>query len=139
MTARILMTGSRDWTDRDAVVRALSDATKNLTLPITLVHGAARGADSLAAAQWLKWHQQWPAEYAAPEGHPAAWREHGKRAGHLRNAHMVSLGADILVTFALPTSVGTFDCADKARAAGIPVVDCGVSTLIEHRPRRAAA
>ena len=35
---------------------------------------------------------------------------------------------------AAPTSKGTFDCADKARAAGIPVWDYGVSTRIEDRP-----
>lgn len=106
---RILITGSRDWRRPD-IIRAALVAHG----PGVVVHGAARGADTLAAlvAKLLKW----PAE-----PHAADWKRDGKRAGHLRNARMVALGADVCLAFPGPDSIGTWDCVHRARAAGIPV------------------
>ena len=51
---RILMTGSRDWTDRKLIEQGLRAAAALAMVPagstdVVLVHGAARGADALAA------------------------------------------------------------------------------------------
>ena len=54
------------------------------------------------------------------EGHPAEWRG-GRLCGPERNAHMVSLGADLCLAFPLPSSRGTRNCMRLAREAGIPV------------------
>ena len=130
---RVLITGSRYWNDYDAVRLAIEDvlgerwaATGNPYPPITIVHGAAPGADSLAARA--------AADYGLrPEAHPADWNGLGKAAGPLRNQEMVDLGADVCLAFVEPCakdecpqprphdSHGTADCVTRARAAGIPV------------------
>lgn len=113
---RILITGSRDWTDENAVAEALRDVWMGLGSDpdAIIVHGGASGADTLAgkaaAAMGL-----------AVESHPADWKRHGKKAAPLRNAEMVDLGADVCVAFPLGTSKGTWGCVKLAEAAGIPV------------------
>lgn len=112
---RILITGSREWHDYTAVEYDLRHVAAGL-LPetVTVVHGAARGADTLAAmaAKHLG---------CAVEEHPADWDAHGKAAGHLRNQVMVDLGADVCLAFPTPSSRGTWDCVRRAERAGIPV------------------
>jgi hypothetical protein len=95
-----------------------------------LVHGAALGADQLAARIWLDWHHAWPRLYLPPEAHPASKHPDPKA----RNAHMVSLGADVCLTFAEEPRSGTGHCARAARRAGIRVVDHGVSTHFVEAP-----
>lgn len=113
---RILITGSRDWTDGNAVTTALRDVWVELGSDpdAIIVHGGASGADTLA----------WKAAAAmglSVEVHPADWKRHGKKAGPLRNAAMVNAGADVCVAFPLGTSKGTWGCVKLAEAAGIPV------------------
>lgn len=110
---RILVTGSRTWDDWETIVAALE---KLWSPDAVLVHGNARGADRLAAAYWIS------REGIPPEKHDAKWNEFGRAAGPIRNKHMVSLGADICVAFLRNNSVGTTDCLNQARAAGIPTV-----------------
>jgi len=109
-TARILVTGSRTWTD-NAVIRA---ALTPLRAPgVVLVHGHARGADRIAASIWRSWG-------LPTEAHPADWDTHGRAAGLLRNRHMVTLGADICLAFIRDQSPGATHCAATAEQAGIP-------------------
>lgn len=114
---RLLITGSRAWTDQDTLVVALFRAWEELGRPRdgVLVSGACpTGADRMAEEVWGRlWH--FPIER-----HPADWSK-GKVAGPERNQKMVNLGADLCVAFPLPDSRGTRDCADRARRAGIPV------------------
>jgi len=112
---RILVTGSREW-DNTATIHAVLDellAGPHDQLPI-LVHGAARGADTIAADHWKS--------FGLPdEPHPANWNRYPKRsAGHIRNAQMVQLGADLCLAFILNNSRGATGCAALAKAAGIP-------------------
>ncbi len=114
---RILITGSRNWTDEKTVAKALRDATADYDPSnVTVVHGACRtGADRIAA------------EAAAligfnVEAHPANWNAHGRAAGPTRNNAMVALGADICLAFPLGESKGARGCMRRAAAAGIPVV-----------------
>lgn len=129
MTYRILVTGSRTWTDEPLLTRQLGLAVRDAggAANITIIHGACpRGADQIADT------------FAANHGikvepHPANWREHGWRAGFLRNAEMVAAGADLCLAFIAPCvlprcngraphgSHGADHCARLARQARIPV------------------
>lgn len=114
---RILITGSRDWTDGAAIGRALRDAGRAAGVhpqAVTVVHGGARGADTIAG--------QVAREYGCTvEVHPADWAGKGAAAGPLRNAQMVALGADLCLAFPLGESPGTRGCMAMAARAGIPV------------------
>jgi hypothetical protein len=82
-----------------------------------LLHGSARGADQAisAAADQLGWPQI---------ACPAAWQQHGRAAGPIRNRQMIErsldlasalpLGAGLLV-IAFPGSRGTASLVDQAR------------------------
>jgi hypothetical protein len=114
---RILVTGSRDWTDRDTISVALRGYyDRNRTA--VLVHGAARGADLIAAGIWYLLGGQL-------EAHEAKWRTQGTAAGVIRNQEMVDAGADVCLAFPLGESRGTRDCMRRAAKAGIPVINYG--------------
>lgn len=120
---RILVTGSREWTDRQVVADALSRALTLSTIgyPV-LVHGAAAGADTLADEVWREWAQMFP--LAEPERYPAQ----GFSSPRARNQHMVNLGATICLALARSWPSGTGMCARMARKAGIHTIDYGVDT-----------
>jgi hypothetical protein len=111
---RVLVTGSRTWEDREAILFELAGLT--LQHPgAVIVHGACpKGADTLAAscARDLG---------LAQEPHAAEWEKYGKRAGFRRNAEMVALGADVCLAFIRDHSPGATHCAGLAAKAGIPV------------------
>ena len=112
---RILSTGGRDWDDIDAIRDAIMLATIGVSKrQVFVVHGAARGADTIAdqIARGLG---------MIPEPHPANWSEHHRAAGPIRNQQMVDLGADMCLAFLMPGSKGTADCIKRAEKAGIPV------------------
>lgn len=114
---RVIVTGSRDWTDREAIRKVLEALPRDATI----VHGGARGADSIAG------------EIAGELGmtvevHPAKWDEFGKRAGMVRNAEMAHLGADYCVAFPLYGSRGTQDMMDRCERKGIFVSNFGVGS-----------
>jgi hypothetical protein len=112
--ARILVTGSRYWTDEDFIANVLLYDIEVQFSQATLVHGAARGADTIAGRIWKSWGSE-------VEPHPADWRRHGRAAGLLRNAAMVALGADLCLAFIRDDSPGATGCALMAEKAGIPV------------------
>lgn len=110
MARRILVTGSRHWTDRQAIREALASVWHPEAV---LVHGAAPGADTLAAACWSHWGGR-------VEAWPARWRTEGRAAGPLRNRRMVAAGADLCLAFPLPGSTGTRPLAQRfALSSGI--------------------
>lgn len=123
---RILVTGSRDWSDYGRIAFALTEAVQGAENTPVVVHGdCPTGADAMAGeiADLSGFHV---------EPHPADWSR-GRRAGPERNAHMVSLGADLCLAFIgdctsprcnIPgkhPSHGATGCADLAEGAGIPV------------------
>lgn len=139
---RVLVTGSREWTDKNLIEQALDSALALLQVPVTmqdtvtLIHGDAKGLDSLAAQ--LAGSRGWKIE-----GYPARWREHTaacpashftpepqntcKMAGHRRNHEMIALGADLVVAFPMGEessghSKGTWGCARAAMKAELPTV-----------------
>lgn len=112
---KILVCGGRDYADYAHVVEVLDGLT-----PAFIIHGAARGADRLAA------------RYARARGvrcqaYPALWRPGGPtgpidcRAGFDRNQQMLDDGdPDLVVAF--PGGNGTADTVDRARQAGVEVI-----------------
>ena len=119
---RILVTGSREWTDREvirlALFYALGDRVESEVSVV--IHGNATGADTLVqdlVGPWAAKLKNWEVE-----SYPARWDLYGKKAGPLRNAQMLTEGKpDICLAFPLPGSKGTWDMIRKANAAGIEV------------------
>lgn len=108
---RILVTGSRDWTDEASVWRALADVIRKQApadAPIVVVHGACpTGADRFAA-QWCDAAIADGRRPVEADPHPAKWiagTGHVDRsAGFRRNAEVVAAGADICLAFLNPCS-----------------------------------
>jgi hypothetical protein len=116
MTFRLIVTGSRTWTDRPSIERALAAVLARHPEGVTIVHGACpRGADAIAAA----WAARTPGVTVEP--HPADWKRHGRAAGHIRNREMADIGAGGCAAFHLDNSPGTAGMIREATAAGIPV------------------
>ncbi|MDI5965773.1 SLOG family protein [Streptantibioticus silvisoli] len=114
------MTGSRSWADMPTVREALRQVRLEVAGgPIVVVHGACpRGADALADLLATRA----PAEFRmSVERHPADWDALGKRAGFVRNQHMVDLGADVCLAFIRSGSRGASHTARVAERAGILV------------------
>lgn len=107
---RVLITGSRTWPNEKVITDVLDSLWEEE--PFILVHGGARGADQMGEL-----HQA--AQYRPTESHPAEWEKHGRRAGYVRNAEMVVLGADLCIAFIHNESKGATMCADLAEKAGI--------------------
>ena len=115
---RIIVTGSRNFTDSHSIYVALKDAVWMLGVPapeITIVHGGARGADALAGM--IGHHMMMRVEV-----HPADWQTHHNAAGSICNREMVALGADLCIGFPFKNSRGTWYCLHAAARAGIPTM-----------------
>jgi hypothetical protein len=150
---RILVTGSRffepAWPPYTGpLCAALDDAAHALGgREIVLVHGQCNPREPSGERDSVPWYRamdcgvhpdrllgaDWQAyRWAigrrwAVEPHPADWREHGRKAGFVRNAAMVELGADVVVAALAPGEEckGTRMCAGLAKKAGIRVVWVG--------------
>ncbi|MGW6597882.1 DUF2493 domain-containing protein [Streptomyces sp. NPDC055036] len=114
---RVLVTGSRAWTNTDRIAEALGQVIRLSGCrphDVLLIHGACPvGADALAD------------EFATQIGmrvqrFPADWETFGKAAGFRRNAEMVNLGADVCLAFIRNKSRGASMTARMAEKAGIP-------------------
>jgi len=120
---RVLVTGSRDWTD-EAPIRASLESQLAEWGGISVIHGACRGADEIAG-QWAR-DCIFSRRPVRLEVYPANWTAHGKRAGPLRNRQMLETGVDVCLAFIMPGSRGAEDCVRAAMAANVP--------CIVHRP-----
>jgi len=108
---RVLVCGSRGWTDYDAILRRLAQIEEGRP---TIVHGAAGGADTIAdrAAKTLN---------LTIERYPADWATYGKRAGFIRNEQMLDTGVGLVIAFWDGQSRGTQHTIESAKRRGIPV------------------
>jgi hypothetical protein len=80
-----------------------------------IIHGAARGADTLAA--------RWARRHGVPQiACPADWKTHPRAAGVLRNTSML-MEHKPHVVIAFPGGNGTADMVRKARLEGVIVIE----------------
>lgn len=111
---RVLVCGGRHFSNYEAVEKYL-DMLHAIYRFDVVIHGAACGADSLAA-YWARRHHvdEWP--------FPADWKVLHRRAGIVRNAQMIREGRpDLVVSF--PGGRGTGNMRKQARDAGITTLD----------------
>lgn len=145
---RTIVTGSKLWPDGLGVWNALDEvyeeglATNDKNFYLVVVHGKAQKGGDFFAQEWCARNKDNPRiqEHACP----AKWaectfgfcpsrphrkfNERGKGrfdycplAGFAQNEYMVSLGADLCLSFNYKNSPGTRDCTARARKAGIEV------------------
>lgn len=121
---RVLVTGSRGWTEPTTVWSALNSELQQFPDGLVIVHGGAVGADEIAG-RWaermnLAGYPVWP------EAHRPDYDLYPRKFAPLRrNEHMVSLGAAVCHAFPLEGGTGTRHCMTQAFGAGIPVVNHG--------------
>lgn len=110
----VLVCGSRHWSDLAPIRRELAKLPPNTLI----IHGAAKGADSLAelAAKQLR---------LPSKAFPADWTNFGKAAGPIRNQRMLSEGnPDLVLAFHdnIQSSKGTKHMVDIATKHNVPVL-----------------
>lgn len=112
---RVLVCGSRRWADKAKLWRVLDFVNRERRIT-TIIHGGARGADTLAG-EWAKWQEIEQVVYLA------LWKKNGGAAGPIRNAQMIAEGGpDVCVAFRrFGRSRGTDDMIRKAINASIDV------------------
>lgn len=115
---RLLACGSRTFGAEELLYDTLDGLAFRHSIR-TLVHGAAPGADLLAA--------RWAAEHGLTvRPFPADWRRLGRAAGPVRNREMLTHGRPGLVVAFLDKSLaesrGTADMVGAAKEAGVPVI-----------------
>lgn len=108
---RLLICGSRTWTDREAILDVLGDYLGHGGIEV--LHGAARGADSIAAdvAEGYGY---------AVRAFPPDYARHGRGAPLKRNIAMLDERPDLVIAFDMGTS-GTAHTIREAEKRGIPV------------------
>ncbi|MEV2222665.1 SLOG family protein [Nocardia vinacea] len=130
---RILVTGSRDWTDEGLIRTTLAGWWRLQGSPsdVELVQGECPygGADEIAADCWRSLGLPVLGVLMRPRDCDADCRHKtparlGRcpRRGPERNQRMVDLGGYLhAFAFPLPGSKGTVDCIGRIKAAGIPL------------------
>ena len=113
---RVLVCGGRCFLDFDWLCSVLDDLNTGVRGPIEqLIHGGARGADSMAG----EWAKERKIECIAYE---AKWALEGRAAGPIRNKRMLDEGLPDLVV-AFPGGRGTANMIQQAVGCGFEVVD----------------
>lgn len=107
---KVLVTGSRDYLSPERVKERIDQLPPHSTV----IHGGARGPDSVAGI------------YAACTGHrvltfKADWEAHGKKAGVIRNLLMLDEQPDLVIAFWDGSSRGTAHTIKEAQRRGIKV------------------
>ena len=140
MTAVIIVTGSRFLPPTGLVLATLDALDAELCEHLMIVHGQCDPRhpdtrrripwdraltcgvhpDRLLGADWQA-HRWAESTRVGTDPHPADWKKLGAAAGPVRNQAMVDAGARLCIAFPLETSAGTWDCARRARKAGIEV------------------
>jgi len=108
---RLLVFGSRKWTDREVIASTLNAYLEAGTV---VVHGDCRsGADRIAK-------QICEDKGITMDPHPADWDRYGNAAGPIRNEEMAASGIALALGFG--DGAGTRDMHKRCVAHGIPVV-----------------
>lgn len=106
---RVLVCGGRDYNDYEKL-RTELDQMGNIS---EIIHGGARGADTLAG--------RWAEENGIPCTRVnALWELYGKSAGYRRNVEMLNLNPDVVLAF--PGQKGTAMMVKLAKEAKVEVI-----------------
>lgn len=136
---KILVTGSRDYSDYPTVMRAVAIAIHDLAKAgaseITILHGNAPGADSMVV-EFINKEDRTLAKHGVRvtlKAFLADWNKHGSKAGPIRNKQMVDEKPDVVLAFLEPgqPNRGTLGTVKMAKAAGIKVVPYGATELLD--------
>lgn len=143
MSRVVLVTGSREWSESAPIVAAiLGDACAWLVNDERVeaqlvIHGAADGADALAAEAAVRYGvRQLPI--------PAPWGNGWKGAGPWRNQRLVDIAVELRAlghrvvpyAFPLPSSRGTYDCISRLNRAAFDVAVCNIAENNDRPPQR---
>ena len=104
----MLISGSRVCATPSAVGERLDKLPKK---DLIIVHGAAKGVDSVAQEWCLK-------NNVTVRPYPADWSRYGRAAGPKRNRQMLGENPDLIIAFPGPESKGTWDMIDAAEEVG---------------------
>jgi len=108
----LLVTGGRDYSDREFVFKTLDSARRLIGGCDVLIHGGARGADSIAG-DWAKRHGIKEIVFKAN------WGKYGRGAGPRRNLEMIrfaeTLGVGRICPF--PGGRGTANMVEIAKSS----------------------
>ena len=110
---KILVCGGRNYRDRTRMFVTLDRIHEKAAIT-TVVHGAARGGDTLAA-EWAE------CRCVRCEPYPADWQRDGKQAGYIRNRRMLDARPDAVIAF--PGGPGTAHMVRRPNSQG--TVFCG--------------
>jgi hypothetical protein len=108
--SKVIVTGGRDFNDREAVFTIL-----DILNPDMVIHGGANGADYLAG-EWAKIRRKICTIYYAD------WDKNGRAAGPIRNSDMLKANRDAKVV-AFKGGTGTAHCKTTAMKLGMEVID----------------
>lgn len=98
---KVLVAGSRDWTDKETLFSILNQfEQEHPQTSKTLLSGGCRGADFIAE-QFAQEHK-WKIERFLPD-----WQKYGKAAGPIRNNLMLEQQPEFIFCFPLFSSKGT--------------------------------
>lgn len=109
---KILICGDRNWSDYWAIYDVVSKLDRNSII----IHGAAKGADTMAGTIASKLGFKVVA-------FKANWERYGKAAGPIRNREMLDVKPDLVIAFHndIENSKGTKDCIKEAEKRSIEV------------------
>lgn len=110
---KVLVCGGRTFDDAELLCGVLNGLKERFP-DLSIIHGAARGADQMAG----RWAHE---NHVSCVAFPANWDAYGRSAGHVRNGEMLTRGKPDLVV-AFPGGRGTANMIDQAAMAGVKVV-----------------
>lgn len=126
-TTRVLVTGARALLASDVDMSEQFNLFVEEGKQYELIHGAAMGADSLAAKEAKR-------RGFLIDGVKPDWDRYKKSGGHVRNAEMVKKSPEIVLGFIKGPSVGTRGClslvAKKQTARVIYLWDEGTTHIL---------
>lgn len=108
--------GGRDFKNRDMFDACMGQLINAKGCPSKIIHGNARGADTMAA----EWGKQMALDVVPFK---ADWAAQGVFAGPQRNQQMLDEGKPSLVV-AFPGGNGTADMIRRAKKAAVEVAEC---------------
>lgn len=138
----VLVCGGRDFDNKTLLDQTLDGLDQERKI-VGLIHGMARGADTLAGL-WMEkkireeYKTCWLRRQACPKGYrtglqyhperwvlgyPANWERDGKAAGPIRNRLMLDKHPTVKLVVAFPGGRGTRDMVALARTRNIQVME----------------